>query len=465
MKLEASVPIHDKNLEEDVIGAISFLPAAQLFAFNSLNIDCFYTDHCQRYFRALKAIYEANETIDSISLVEWLKKSGELKEDDVITIMRLSSSASIVGFETHMRILLEYYMKREISKVAVEILTKGEDYTQDAFELINTASLAITKVQENITKGKEVDIAQIAQEAYEQIMRTADEGISGLDTSIIALNKKILGWVAPDLIIIAARPGMGKSALAFSSAKYLAVDQNIPVAIFSLEMNAVQIMQRMYSIDTGIPFEKIKEGRLSDDEQDLLLESKVRFSNSKLHIDDKGGISLNYLRTKAALWKKKYGIQAIFLDYLQLMRGDDERGKNRESIVSDISRGLKALSKELGIPIIALSQLSRAVESRDTKMPQLSDLRESGAIEQDADIVIFLMRPAYYGIMEVEVGGETMPSHGLVIADTAKNRHGSTGKFKMRFVEQLMKYTNYNDEYQTNLRPIDTSNYQSDNPF
>jgi replicative DNA helicase len=266
--------------------------------------------------------------------------------------------------------------------------------------------------------------------------------------------------VEPDLIIIAARPGQGKTALALSITYNTSVVSDSPCAWFSLEMDGTQLVRRLVSIHTGIDHSRIRQGQTTKEEDVMIGESVDKISESPIYIDDRATLNVRDIRTKTAMLKKKHGIEYIVVDYLQLMKGVDPKNKNREQIVSEISRDLKVIAKEEQIPVIALSQLSRAVESRPDKIPQLSDLRESGAIEQDADEVIFLMRPEYYKMTEdVEISGTDYSVKGLTVANIAKNRHGAPQYAPLRFTGGTMQFTQHGDV------PRETSDKKDDLPF
>jgi replicative DNA helicase len=244
--------------------------------------------------------------------------------------------------------------------------------------------------------------------------------------------------------VIAARPGMGKTAFMLSSIYHLCILNKIPTAIFSLEMSSEQLVERLESITSEIPLKRLRMNNLNDAERKILLKTDDKILLSPLHIEDMGGISISQLRAKATIMKQKYGIKVIFIDYLQLMSGQGKNNQNREQEVSLISRSLKSLAKELQVPIIALSQLSRRVEERADKMPQLSDLRESGSIEQDADAVIMLMRPNYYEMTNpIEIGGTEYATNDLVICKVEKNRHGTTKNLPLRFLPETMTFIDY----------------------
>jgi replicative DNA helicase len=266
----------------------------------------------------------------------------------------------------------------------------------------------------------------------------------GFNTGFNELNNTLCGWVKPDLVIIAARPGMGKSAMMLSCVYQLSCIDMVPVAVFSLEMSSEQLVERLESIGSQLPLKWLRMNTLDDKQRKVLLKTDDLLLTSPIHIEDMGGISVTQLRAKATILKQKYGIKVIFIDYLQLMSGTGKSNQNREQEVSYISRSLKALAKELEVPIIALSQLSRRVEERGDKMPQLSDLRESGSIEQDADAVIMLMRPHYYEMTEaIEIGGKEYSPSDLVVCKVEKNRHGSTRNLALRFLPETMKFEDY----------------------
>ena len=266
----------------------------------------------------------------------------------------------------------------------------------------------------------------------------------GFNTGFEEINNTLAGWCKPDLVIIAARPGMGKTAFMLSTIYHLCIVQKVPVAIFSLEMSSEQLVERLESITSMIPLKRLRMNNMNEAERKILLKTDDKILLSPLHIEDMGGISISQLRAKATIMKQKYGIKEIFIDYLQLMSGQGKNNQNREQEVSLISRSLKSLAKELQVPIIALSQLSRRVEERADKMPQLSDLRESGSIEQDADAVIMLMRPNYYEMTNpIEIGGTEYATNDLVICKVEKNRHGQTKNLALKFLPDTMTFIDY----------------------
>jgi replicative DNA helicase len=306
-------------------------------------------------------------------------------------------------------------------------------------------------MQERVLIGEAKDMAYFSLKMIEQHDAVKQTGILGISTGLKALDAVIYGLVSPDLLIIAARPGQGKTAMALSITHYISIVHSIPGAWFSLEMDGVQLVRRLASIDTGINHEIIRNGKTTYDEYDTMIKSMEKISKAPIFIEDKTSINVRDIRTRSNILKKKHKIGYIVVDYIQLMSGIDEKNKSREQVVSEISRALKCLAKELQIPVIALSQLSREVEKRPDKMPQLSDLRESGAIEQDADTVLFLMRPEYYKMEnDVEISGKEYSVKSLCIGSIAKNRHGQTCHIPLSFRGETMHFYD---------------NFTYDNPF
>jgi replicative DNA helicase len=353
----------------------------------------------------------------------------------------VTSSANV---EDHIRLISEVYMKREAIRLGGELVSEAyEDYS-DPFDIIHQADAGFQKIQEQVSAGSEKDIAYFGMKVLDQHAVTKETGILGVSTGLRAIDNVICGLVAPDLIILAARPGQGKTALALSITYNTSILRDEPCAWFSLEMDGIQLVRRLASMDTGINHENIRKANTDESEEKRLHRSIENISTKKIYIEDKPAVNIRYIRTRAHLLKKKRGIKYIVVDYLQLMKPVNPKDSNRESVVSEISRSLKELAKELELPIIALSQLSREVEKRPNKMPQLSDLRESGSIEQDADEVIFLMRPDYYGMLEpVEMGGKEYDVKGLTVVKTDKNRHGDTKSTPLYFDGPTMMFKDH----------------------
>ena len=354
---------------------------------------------------------------------------------------KVSSSAHI---EFHSRIILQKFIQRKLISISNDIIEDSYDETSDVFDLLDKAESKIYDIsQRNLKKNTQSaeDLVLAAKKKIEEISKK--EGLSGIASGFGEIDRLTSGWQPSDLIIVAARPGMGKTAFTLSMARNITVENNIPVAFFSLEMSAIQLITRLISSETGLNSEKLRTGKLEKFEWQLLNVKVTNLENAPLYIDDTPSLSIFELRAKARRLSSQYGIKLIVVDYLQLMTlGSSQKSGNREQEISTISRNLKALAKELDIPIIALSQLSRAVELRGgTKRPILSDLRESGAIEQDADIVSFLYRPEYYKIDEWD-DEERSPALGQAEFIVAKHRNGGLSSIKLKFINSLGKFEN-----------------------
>ena len=375
-----------------------------------------------------------------------LKKDGNLNSvgGDYYLIelsQKVSSSAHI---EFHSRIILQKFIQRKLISISNDIIEDSYDETSDVFDLLDKAESKIYDIsQRNLKKNTQSaeDLVLAAKKKIEEISKK--EGLSGIASGFGEIDRLTSGWQPSDLIIVAARPGMGKTAFTLSMARNITVENNIPVAFFSLEMSAIQLITRLISSETGLNSEKLRTGKLEKFEWQLLNVKVTNLENAPLYIDDTPSLSIFELRAKARRLSSQYGIKLIVVDYLQLMTlGSSQKSGNREQEISTISRNLKALAKELDIPIIALSQLSRAVELRGgTKRPILSDLRESGAIEQDADIVSFLYRPEYYKIDEWD-DEERSPALGQAEFIVAKHRNGGLSSIKLKFINSLGKFEN-----------------------
>lgn len=442
MTLE-NLPPQSLEIEEAILGALMIDNSALNLSMSRLGEDMFYKMDFKAVFKAIEALYDRGQGVDIISVSEELKRQNNLElVGGAYGVMKITNGVvSSANIENHILILAENYLKREMINICQESFSKAYLFETDVFDLISVTDSRISKAQEKVVKGMSKDIAFYGLKVLEQHSAVKQTGILGIKTGIFELDKATNGLVSPDLIIIAARPGAGKTALCLSVMYNTSVVGEVPCAIFSLEMDGVQLVRRMASIDTGIPHERIRNGHTTDDEEKKLIDSVERITNSKIYIEDKTSMNIRDIRTKASVLKKKHNIGYIVVDYIQLMSGTDVKGKNREQIVSDISRGLKCIAKELEIPVIALSQLNRAVEQRPDKMPQLSDLRESGAIEQDADSILFLMRPEYYNMTEpVNFKDQEFPVQNLAICSIAKNRHGSTKNIPMEFIGNTMKF-------------------------
>ena len=450
MKEQLQVPPSNIEIERNILGAIILVPNCLPIVITKLSEELFYDYKHKLIFRAILDLYDNSRTIDLATVVHRLKEKNVLESvGGPYEVVKLENGVtSTANLETHIAILIELHAKRKVIEVGRQMIAEGSEIGKDVFDLLNECSNNIFKVQEGMTRGLQIDMLHYVMKVAENRDRINSTGQIGLDTGFKTLNEAISGYVNPDLVIIAARPGMGKTAMIISSIHHMAVVNKIPVGVFSLEMSGEQLTNRILSIDSGINHQSLRTNTLTDTEREILSKSEGRLCKAPIYIDETSAINIRELRTKAHLFKRKYDVQCLFVDYLQLMSGIDEKNKSRENVISEISRGCKAIAKELNIPVIALSQLSRAVEQRSDRMPQLSDLRESGSIEQDADEVIFLMRPEYYGMNEpVQIAGIEYNVNGLVICKIDKNRHGATKNIALQFEAALMKYCDYENPF------------------
>ena len=367
---------------------------------------------------------------------------------------RVVSSAHI---EYHAKILAKKYMARQLISFASDVETKAFDETTDVDVLMQETEGSLFSLSQKNLKQDYTAIAPVLSQAIEILQKSSENtgGITGIPTGYTRLDELTSGWQKSDLIILAGRPAMGKTSFALSLAKNIAVDYNIPIAFFSLEMNNVQLANRLMSNVFEIAGSKILNGQLDNDEWQRLDKNIDRLSHAPIYIDDTPGLSVFELRTKARRLCREKGVKVIMIDYLQLMNANGMKFGNRQEEVSTISRSLKGLAKELDIPIIALSQLNRGVEGREGnegKRPQLSDLRESGAIEQDADMVLFVHRPEYYRIYQDEQGRDLRGMAEIIIA---KHRKGATDIVVLKFLGQFTRFDNPSAGYSANDTPMD----------
>ena len=443
---KGKLPPQAVDLEEVVLGAMMIDKKGVDEVIDILQPEAFYKESHQLIFSSIISLFEKQEPIDIKTVSFQLKKDGNLNivGGDYYLIelsQKVSSSAHI---EFHSRIILQKFIQRKLISISNDIIEDSYDETSDVFDLLDKAESKIYDIsQRNLKKDTQSaeDLVLAAKKKIEEISKR--EGLSGIASGFGEIDRLTSGWQPSDLIIVAARPGMGKTAFTLSMARNITVENNIPVAFFSLEMSAIQLITRLISSETGLNSEKLRTGKLEKFEWELLNVKVTNLENAPLYIDDTPSLSIFELRAKARRLSSQFGIKLIVVDYLQLMTlGSSQKTGNREQEISTISRNLKALAKELDIPIIALSQLSRAVELRGgTKRPILSDLRESGAIEQDADIVSFLYRPEYYKIDEWD-DEERSPALGQAEFIVAKHRNGGLSSIKLKFINSLGKFEN-----------------------
>ena len=460
-----TVPPQAVELEEAVLGALMLERDSIIAVQEYITADTFYTEEHRIIYRAIESLSTELKPIDLYTVTERLKVRKELKKVGGASYLaqltqKVGSAANV---EFHAKIIAQKYVQRELIRSATEIQRRSYDEDQDVTDLIGFAEGEIFKVAEGHVKRSVQNAKDILAKALAQIEDASKNtsAFNGVPSGFMALDRVTMGWQPSDLIIIAARPSMGKTAFVLSMARNMAIDHQAPVAFFSLEMSAVQLMMRLIVAETGLYSNDIKSGRLTPEQWRHLESATKPLGTAPLYIDDTPALSVFEFRSKARRLKIHNDIKIIVIDYLQLMTGSqDTKGSgNREQEVAFISRTLKAIAKELNVPMIALSQLSRATEQRGgSKRPQLSDLRESGAIEQDADIVAFIHRPEYYGMNTDENG---MPTAGMAEIILAKHRNGAVCDVKLRFLKDQARFADMEaDEHSTAADPMNNgSNY------
>jgi replicative DNA helicase len=464
------VPPQAKELEEAVLGAIMLEKAAFDTVVEILKPECFYVDTHQKIYAAFISLASKQLPIDMLTVVEELKIQEHL---DLIGgpyyITKLTNSVvSTANIEAHARIVLQKFIQRELIRISGEIIGDAYEDNTDVFNLLDESEGKMFQITNNYLKRNFDDMGTVLAKTINKIeeLRNKKEDISGVPSGFATLDRITFGWQPSDLIILAARPAMGKTAFALNLARNAALHntKQTGVGFFSLEMGSAQLVQRILSAESELPMEKISRGKLEDHEMQQLYSKGInKLTKAPIYIDDTAQLNIFELRAKARRLVNKHKVGIIIIDYLQLMSGTNDRQANREQEISRISRDLKGLAKELQVPIIALSQLSRAVETRkESKIPQLSDLRESGAIEQDADMVLFLYRDEYYGIETDEMG---QSNQGNALVKIAKHRNGSLDTIKLRSDLTIQRFFEENENYGNNWKRIpsntDNSNDQA----
>ena len=458
------IPPQAVEIEQVVLGALLIDGEAFGVVSEMLHPETFYDPRHKHIFTAIQTLNMTERPADILTVREELLKMGKLEDAGgpmylVELSSKVSSSASV---EYHSRILAQKYMARQLISYASNIETKAFDDTVDTDVLMQEAEGALFELSQRNMKQDYTQIDPVVHKAYEILQKAAANsgGLTGIPSGLDDLDAVTSGWQRSDLVIIAGRPAMGKTSYALSVAKNIAVDYRIPIAFFSLEMSNVQLVNRLISNVCEIPGNKILNGQLTEEEWARLDQNIRKLEGAPLYIDDTPGLSVFELRTKARRLVKEKNVQIIMIDYLQLMNATGMRFGSTQEEVSTISRSLKGLAKELDIPILALSQLNRSVESRgdgdtkgiDSKRPQLSDLRESGAIEQDADMVQFVHRPEYYHIYE-DNGRDLRGMAQIIIA---KHRKGATKDVLLAFKGEFTRFANKEERMSGPVPGIDT---------
>ena len=437
------------EVERAVLGALMNDRDAYAVVCEILSPESFYEQRNQLIYSAIRDLSIAEKPVDVLTVTDELERQGSLdKVGGAIYIADLSNKvASSANIEYHARIIAHKFLARQLISFASDIETKAFDGSMDIDDLMQDAEGSLFELSRRNMKKDYTQIDPVISNAVEVIQKAAanKDGLTGVPTGYHKLDNITSGWQASDLVIIAGRPAMGKTSFALSMAKNIAADYKVPMAFFSLEMSNVQLVNRLISNCCEIQGSKILNGQLKPDEWERLDKRLNNLIGSPLYVDDTPGLSVFELRTKARRLVRDHGVKIIMIDYLQLMNANGMRFSSRQEEVSTISRSLKQIAKELDIPILALSQLNRGVESREGlegKRPQLSDLRESGAIEQDADMVIFVHRPEYYHIYQDENGRDL---HGMAQIIIAKHRKGATGDVLLNFRGEFTRFENPED--------------------
>ena len=429
------IPPQNLEAEMSVLGSMLIEEEAISKAVELLDGSHFYKENHQKIFSAILELYEDGRGVDLITLSEKLKKENSLERIEGASYLTalVNSVPTAANVVYYAKIVKEKAILRNLISACTQLVTESYGLTRDVDVLLDKAEKVIFDIAQRKIEGKFVPFKDIIKDSIETIdkLYQKKEHVTGIATGFQAIDIKTAGLQASDLIIVAGRPSMGKSSLACCIAEYAGVVNKKPVAIFSLEMSKEQLVQRMLCSHARIDAHNVRTGYLSQSDWPKLTNTAGKLSEAPIFVDDTPGISVLELRAKARRLKAQHDIQLVIIDYLQLMQGS-RRSENRQQEISDISRSLKALAKELNVPVIAVSQLSRAVEARADHRPQLSDLRESGAIEQDADVVFLLLREEYYQ--------PTEENKGLTELIIAKQRNGPVGSLKLAFIKEYTRF-------------------------
>ncbi|MCH3949821.1 MAG: replicative DNA helicase [Acidaminococcus sp.] len=435
--MEDRIPPQNIEAEQSVLGAMLISRDAIDKVSEILTADDFYRNDDRILFSVIMDLHEHNKAVDIITVTEALRQQGKLDEvGGTSTITALSNAVpTAANVVYHAKIVEEKSLRRQLIKAGTEVVASGYEEEEDIGQTIDLAEQKILSVANKKHTGNATKIKDIVKEAMNRIEELYDskDAFTGLPTGFADFDKMTSGLQPSDLIIVAARPSMGKSSLVLNIAEHVALKGHKSVAFFSLEMSKEQLVQRLLCSQAGIDASRLRIGQLKDEEWPKLVEAADRLSDAKIMLDDTPGMTALEMRSRARRWKNENGLDLIIVDYLQLMQGSSRRpSDNRQQEMSEISRSLKGLARELNVPVIALSQLSRSVESRTSKRPMLSDLRESGALEQDADIVAFIYREDYYN-----PDTENKNIAELIIA---KHRNGPVGTVQLFFQKDITRF-------------------------
>ncbi|MFH0842325.1 MAG: replicative DNA helicase [Bacteroidota bacterium] len=440
------VPPQALDMEEAVLGAIMLEKEAVIAILDILKPESFYKETHKKIFKAISDLSLREYPVDLYTVTEELKNHNELESvgGPVYLTQLTSKVVSAANVDYHARIVAQKYIQRELIRVSTEIQTRSFDDSIDVTDLLDFSENALFQVAEGNIKREVAPINAVIKDAIREIEEAGkrEDALVGIPSGFTRLDRLTSGWQKSELIIIAARPSMGKTALALSMARNMSIDHGKNVAIFSCEMSSIQLVNRLIIAETDIPGDKIRNGRLSEEEWKQLDTRIKKLVQAPIFIDDTPAISIFELRAKCRRLKAQHKLDLVIVDYLQLMSGPDNAG-SREQEVSNISRSLKSIAKELNVPIIALSQLNRSVEMRGgTKRPLLSDLRESGAIEQDADMVVFIHRQEKFGFTAFDDGTSTK---GIAEIILAKNRNGPVDDVRLKFREEKAQFVDLDE--------------------
>jgi len=460
---EGRIPPQAVDVEMSVLGAMLIEKEAIARAIDLLTEDAFYKEAHRRIFQGMVALFERSEPVDLVTLTEELRRRGVLEKiggSFYLTELtnRITSAANI---EYHARIVLEKSLMRRLIESSNEISGRAYEDSEDAFDLLDEAEQKIFTISERHLKRSFISMNQALHQTMEMLeeIHGKHSGITGIPSGFTELDNITGGFQKSDLVVVAGRPAMGKTALVLSAARNAAIEYDAPVAFFSLEMSAQQLVLRLICAEARVDQHKVRTGRLPEDQWQYLSTRIGKLARAKLFIDDTPSLGILELRAKARRLKAEHDIQLVVVDYLQLMQGP-KMMDSREREISTISRSLKALAKELDVPVLALSQLNRAVESRTDKRPQLADLRESGAIEQDADVVMFVHRPEVYNIKEE--GGESTEGIAKILVE--KQRNGPVGMARLSFIKSYARFENLARTEFTGHEPTDASDTTQEGP-
>jgi replicative DNA helicase len=438
------VPPQALDMEQAVLGALLLEQQALNKIVDVVRPEMFYKEGNKVIYEAINQLFQNSEPIDLLTVKNHLSRTGRLEvAGGILYLTELTSKvASAANIEYHARVIAQKYLLRELIKVGDSMVQSAFDDTTDVFDLLDRSEQDLFSLSETNLRRNYLPLSDLVPKTLKDLEHLSENqsGVTGVPTGFPQLDEMTSGFHGSELIIVAARPAMGKTAFTLSIARNAAVESGYGVAFFSLEMSATQLVQRLLSGEAEIDQQKMRTGRLDQHEWVQLNSTIGPLSKAPLYIDDTPALSIMDLRAKGRRLKAEKNIGMIIIDYLQLMQGNSKSGGNREQEIAGISRSLKELAKELNVPIIALSQLSRAVETRGgEKKPMLSDLRESGSIEQDADMVMFLYRPEYYGLTTYDDGTSTQGVAEVIIA---KQRSGPVGDVRLQFINRFAKFAN-----------------------